>query len=110
MSVYEIRNMDFPITIKMEKSLKKLYNEWLKQSFPFVKDKFRNFSCDHLLETAKLSKRQRLWLEVHVEMCNLNDEEVFYAEKNGDNPSRFTDLISKYIEKELWFFKTGGWK
>ena len=61
----------------------------------------QTLSADDILATNKPDKKQRLWLELFSEMWMLNEEYIFYAEKNGDDATILNDLITKYIQKEL---------
>ena len=61
----------------------------------------QTLSADDILATNKPDKKQRLWLELFSEMWMLNEDYIFYAEKNGDDATILNDLISKYIQKEL---------
>ena len=78
--------------------LSTLYKKWGDQN-PFYIN--QTLSADDILATNKPDKKQRLWLELFSEMWMLNEDYIFYAEKNGDDATIFTDLISKYIQKEL---------
>ena len=78
--------------------LSTLYKKWGDQN-PFYIN--QTLSADDILATNKPDKKQRLWLELFSEMWMLNEDYIFYAEKNGDDATILNDLISKYIQKEL---------
>ena len=78
--------------------LSTLYKKWGDQN-PFYIN--QTLSADDILATNKPDKKQRLWLELFSEMRMLNEDYIFYAEKNGDDATILNDLISKYIQKEL---------
>ena len=78
--------------------LSTLYKKWGDQN-PFYIN--QTLSADDILATNKPDKKQRLWLELFSEMWVLNEDYIFYAEKNGDDATILNDLISKYIQKEL---------
>lgn len=80
------------------KNLSTLYKKWGDQN-PFYIN--QTLSADDILATNKPDKKQRLWLELFSEMWMLNEDYIFYAEKNGDDATILNDLISKYIQKEL---------
>ena len=78
--------------------LSTLYKKWGDQN-PFYIN--QTLSADDILATNKPDKKQRLWLELFSEMWMLNEDYIFYAEKNGDDATILNDLITKYIQKEL---------
>ena len=78
--------------------LSTLYKKWGDQN-PFYIN--QTLSADDILATNKPDKKQRLWLELFSEMWMLNEDYIFYAEKNGDDATILNDLISKYIQKAL---------
>ena len=78
--------------------LSTLYKKWGDQN-PFYIN--QTLSAYYILSTNKPDKKQRLWLELFSEMWMLNEDYIFYAEKNGDDATILNDLISKYIQKEL---------
>ena len=79
-----VKNMD---------SLRDLYKKWGEKKFLGQE----LLSADDMLSIAKLSKKQRLWLELFSEMWIMNNDYLFYSE--DDNV--LNDLISKYIAKEM---------
>ena len=78
--------------------LSTLYKKWGDQNPSYIN---QTLSAEDYLATNKPNKKQRLWLELFSEMWMLNEEYIFYAEKNGDDATILNDLISKYIQKEL---------
>ena len=74
-------------------ALRDLYKKWGDKRFPGKE----LLSADEMLLIAKLSKKQRLWLELFSEMWTMNSDYLFYSE--DDNV--LNDLISKYIAKEM---------
>ena len=74
-------------------ALSDLYKKWGDKRF-LGKELL---SADEMLLIAKLSKKQRLWLELFSEMWTMNSDYLFYSE--DDNV--LNDLISKYIAKEM---------
>jgi len=74
-------------------ALSDLYKEWGDKRFPGKE----LLSADEMLLIARLSKKQRLWLELFNEMWTMNNDYLFYSE--DDNV--LNDLISKYIAKEM---------
>ena len=74
-------------------ALSDLYKKWEDKRFPGKE----LLSADEMLLIAKLSKKQRLWLELFSEMWTMNSDYLFYSE--DDNV--LNDLISKYIAKEM---------
>ena len=79
-----VKNMD---------ALRDLYKKWGDKRFPGKE----LLSADEMLLIAKLSKKQRLWLELFSEMWTMNSDYLFYSQ--DDNV--LNDLISKYIAKEM---------
>jgi|TARA_R100001480_G_scaffold105886_2_gene108219 hypothetical protein len=65
--------------------LEKLYKKWKST---------QNLSANE-------NNYQVLWLDLFNEMWSMNEDIIFYDERNGDDISILSGLITKYIAKEM---------
>jgi len=65
--------------------LEKLYKKWKST---------QNLSANE-------NNYQVLWLDLFNEMWSMNEDIIFYDERNGDDISILSGLITKYISKEM---------